>query len=70
MQFWRSQFDKLLLASILALLLSMLLHLLHLKTPSDLAAPAIAWLEKSIDMITGSLLTLVTGHLLRSPPEE
>lgn len=66
--FLRAQFDKLLLASLLALMLSVLLHLLHARPQNDYAA-AVGWLEKSIDMITGSLLTLVTGHLLR-PPEK
>jgi hypothetical protein len=59
MDFLRSQFDKLLLACFVAFLLGMLFHLLRERPDSS----AIAWLEKSVDMVTGALLALVTGRI-------
>lgn len=61
MDFVRSQGDKLLLAVLVALMVGTLIHLVHHEAQS----PVIPWLEKSVDMMLGSLLTLITGHALR-----
>jgi hypothetical protein len=62
MDFLKTQFDKLLMTGFAVFLLILLALLLSFK----LDGGVVAWLEKSIDMVTGSLLTMVTGQLLRN----
>jgi hypothetical protein len=65
-EFLRSQFDKLLLVGFATILLALLALMVSYKMDSG----AIAWLEKSFDMVTGSLLTLITGQLLRNKSDK
>jgi hypothetical protein len=62
MDFLKTQFDKLLLMAFIIALVCMLLHMISVRPEST----AVAWLEKSIDMVTGALLALVTGAVLKS----
>lgn len=60
--FLRAQFDKLLVAALICFMLGVLVHLIHVHT--EPAAQAIAWLEKSIDILTGGLIGIVTGRVI------
>lgn len=61
--FLKDEFDKILLVSILILLGTIYVHLLH-HGPTDTAA--IGWVEKTFDTLTGALLILVTGGLKKA----
>jgi hypothetical protein len=62
MDFLKAQFDKLLLVGFTLVMLALLALMLAYKMDTG----AIAWLEKSVDMVTGSLLTLITGQFLKN----
>lgn len=68
----REHFDKVALLALTVLFLGMLLDLIKFHPDSA----AISWAEKSLDVILGSLLTLITGQAFRAgtttvtvPPE-
>ena len=56
-----NHFDKILLVGFSSLLLAMLLDLVKYHPDSSV----IPWIEKSIDVVLGSLLTLITGQIFR-----
>lgn len=65
MDLLRAQFDKLLLAALICFFCGVLIYLARLADP--VAAPALAWTEKSIDFLTGALLGIVTGRAISKP---
>jgi hypothetical protein len=65
LEFLKSQGDKLLLVALIVFMISVLIHLLH----HDASSAAVAWIEKSVDVVLGSLLTLITGQIFRKAAE-
>lgn len=65
LDFLKTQGDKLLLVVLIVFMITVLIHLLH----HDASSAAVAWLEKSVDVVLGSLLTLITGQVFRKASE-
>jgi hypothetical protein len=59
--FLKSQFDKILISALLLFLMFFWQHAIH----HNVDPATVQWLEKSIDILTGSLGTLVTGQMFR-----
>lgn len=60
-EFFRQNFDKLLLAAIFLYLTVLLLHMSH--DPHD--AATVSWAREQANLIIGALLGLITGTALR-----
>jgi hypothetical protein len=60
LDFWKSQIDKVILLVLIGAFLGVFVHMLHHK---DGDAASLQWVEKSADMATGSLITLITGQI-------
>lgn len=65
LEFLKSQGDKLLLTSLIVFMIGALTHFVH----HDPASAVVPWIEKSVDVVLGSLLTLITGQVFRKASE-
>lgn len=64
--FAKQQFDKILLAIVLFILGGLLVHLAH----HEPANRAFDWAQKTFDVFSGSLLTLITSQAFRNGKSE
>jgi hypothetical protein len=65
-EFLKTQFDKLLLASLMLVFLVVILHLVH-DTPEP--TKAIDWAINAFSALSGALLGLITGTRLAQRPD-